>query len=418
MSAGVPWAGAGVDTDCRFERLVPHPRLPLVAGLDAHRPAVQLWDLASSLPQSLTTIGTDQSNYDGDGWRRDQRTPDVSWHPEQPQLVVTDERGLHTWSNDGSSAVGRPPHDVAYRWIEFSPDGRTLWGFPSSGDAESAWDFADAIDLASGTVRQVLPWDTGIVVHPGGRLVATLLSDQGATLVGFARVGGSTASERLSLLRRGLILDADGYQKPLFSPGGTYLAIRGNAYENTLDVFSFPALEQVLTVTLGAANPGFPVPTGWLEQMRAWSQHNVAFAAVSGAVLVGTPRGTVVEIDLHTLDAVDHDLLAGTPVTALAVLAGGDLVVADASGRLTTVPASVVNGPVGEDAPRSPADVVSAFLDSTSDVDEDDAPWEHLDLSDGARTWISSDLHAVTNAADTDTAWLRLQAAVNATRTT
>lgn len=418
MSAGVPWAGAAVDTGSRFERLVPHPRLPWVAGLDAQRPAVQVWDVASSPPQRLTTIGTDQSTYDGDGWRRDQRTPDVSWHPEQGVLVVTDERGLHTWGHAGSSAVGRLPHGVVYRWIEFSPDGRTLWAFPSSGDTDSAWDHADAIGLASGAVQQVLPWDTGIVTHPGGRLVATLLSDQGATLVGFARVDGSAGGERLSLLRRGLILDADGYQKPLFSPGGTYLAIRGDAYENTLDVFSFPGLEQVLAVTLGAANPGFPVPVGWLEQMRTWSQHNVAFAAVSGAVLVGTPRGTVVEIDLDTLDAVDHDLLAGTPVTALAVMAGGDLVVADASGRLTTVPAPVVDSRVGETAPGSPADAASAFLDATSVVAEDDAPWEHLDLSDGARTWTSNDLDTVTNAGDTDPAWLRLQAAINASRLT
>lgn len=414
MNVGDPWAGAVIETGSRFERLVPHPRLPLVACLDTHRPAVEVWD-GSGPPRRLTTVGADQPSYDGDdGWRRDQRTPDVSWHPEQPDLVVTDERGVRRWSPAGSSPVHGLPPGAAYRWIEFSPDGRTLWGFPSSGDTESDWDFADAIELASGTVHRVLPWDTGIAVHPGGRLVSTLLSDQGATLVGFARVDENATVARLSLVRRGLVLDADGYQKPLFSPDGRYLAIRGNAYENTLDVFSFPALEQVLAVTLGSANPGFPVPAEWREQLQSWSRHNIAFAAVSGALLVGTPRGTVVEIDLHT-DPVDHEVLTGTPVTALAVLPGGDLVVAGASGTLTTVPASVVNGGASEAVPGSAAAAASAFLASTSDV-AGDAPWEDLDLTDGARTWTSNDGAAVTNAADTDPTWLRLQAAINAHR--
>jgi hypothetical protein len=38
-----------------------------------------------------------------------------------------------------------------------------------------------ALELASGTVAAGPRWDTGVAAHPGGGLVATLCSDQGAT---------------------------------------------------------------------------------------------------------------------------------------------------------------------------------------------------------------------------------------------
>lgn len=54
------------------------------------------------------------------------------------------------------------------------------------------------------------------------------------------------------------------------------------------------------------------------------------------------------------------------------------------------------------------------FLDSTAEVPDDGDDLEsYLILTDGARTWESSDLEEVTSADDSDPTWLRLQAAIN-----
>jgi hypothetical protein len=56
----------------------------------------------------------------------------------------------------------------------------------------------------------------------------------------FARVDQGGAPAAMRLLRRALHLDNDGYMPPVFSPDGRYLAIRGNSYGHSLDVFEFP----------------------------------------------------------------------------------------------------------------------------------------------------------------------------------
>jgi len=55
--------------------------------------------------------------------------------------------------------------------------------------------------------------------------------------------------------------------------------------------------------------------------MRAWSRVNLAFAARPGVLWVGTPTGALVEVDVETQRAVEHDMLAGSPVSALAATA-------------------------------------------------------------------------------------------------
>lgn len=165
-------------------------------------------------------------------------------------------------------------------------------------------------------------------MHPGGGLAATLRSDQGATLGLFARVDQKSTPAVMRVLRRGLILDADGYQTPLFSADGRHFAIRGNAYQNSLEVFEFPSLRRVLATTLGEPNPGYPYPQEWLEQMRAWSKHNIAFGLRPGVLWVGTPTGTLVEVDQDDQQSVGHDVLAGSKVTALCATAAGDLIAA------------------------------------------------------------------------------------------
>ena len=246
--------------------------------------------------------------------------------------------------------------------------------------------------------------------------MATLCSDQGATLVVFARIDQQCTPATMRVLRRALILDADGYQTPVFSADGCRFAIRGNAYENSLEVFEFPSLNRVLAVTLGEPNPGYPYPQQWLEQMRAWSRHNIAFGAEPGVLWAGTPTGTLVEADLDDQHVVRHDVLAGSPVTALGATAGGELVAASGGSDLALL--SVI-----ADSAKSHAmdggtlrTVVATFMDTTSDVPRDGGLETHLVISDGVRTWEPDDLAAVITATAADPAWLQIQAAINDAR--
>lgn len=400
------------------ERLVCHPRFPLVAGLDSERPAVHVWDCGAGQLHELGTVGAESTVYgDALGWKRMKRTPGVTWHPDQPLLVVAGEGRVVRWTPAGLSELEGLPPTASYRSLAFSPDGQTLWASPSSGgDGDSAWERSDVLDLASGTVGTGRPWDTGVAAHPAGGLVATLCSDQGATLGLFARVDHETAPAAMRVLRRALILDADGYQTPIFSADGRHLAIRGNSYENSLEVFEFPSLDRVLATTLGEPYPGYPYPQEWLEQMRAWSRHNIAFGAQPGVLWVGTPTGTLVEVDLDNQHAVEHDVLAGSPVTGLGATTTGELVVASGGGDLVLLSVladSTTAHTTDGDTLRA---TVTAFLDATSEVPDEGDLETHLVVTDGARTWEPDSLATVTTATATDPTWLQLQAAINNAR--
>ncbi|WP_200825548.1 WD40 repeat domain-containing protein [Kibdelosporangium aridum] len=386
-------------------QLVCHPRLPLVAGLDAERPAVHIWDCGEL--RELGTVGADSTVYtdEEEDYGRDRvlRSPAVAWHPEDAQLVVTGEHDVVQWTPAGLTELDEVPPIAAYRYrcLAFSPDGQRLWAYPSSsGDEYSAWEGSDVLDLASGSVGAGPRWDTGVAVHPAGGLYATLCSDQGATLCVFARPDQTR-------LRRALILDADGYGPPMFSADGRYLAIRGNAYENSLEVFEFPSLHRVLATVLGEPNPGYPYPDEWLDQKNAWSRHNIAFGAT---LWLGTPNGTLIEVDIDNQQAVEHDILAGSPVKALCATPTGELVVATGAGELVLLATG--------SAPTQTADaeLVRAFLDSTSDVPDDGDLEDNLDVTDGTRSWTPDDRAAVTTATDTDPPWLQLTAAINNAR--
>ena len=198
--------------------------------------------------------------------------------------------------------------------------------------------------------------------------MATLRSDQAATLVVFARAGHDSAPAAMRVLRQALILDADGYEAPVFSADGRRFAIRGNAYENSLAVFEFPSLQLVLATTLGMPSPGYPYPQGWLEQMRAWSRHNIAFGAQPSVLWAGTPTGNLVEVDLDNQHAARHDVLAGSPVTALSAALAGNLVAATGEGDLVLM--SVLTGSAKTHAAdaRTSRALVTTFLDATSEV--------------------------------------------------
>ncbi|PSM43247.1 hypothetical protein C6Y14_11545 [Streptomyces dioscori] len=397
--------------------MVCHPRLPLIAGLDSGRPAVHIWDGGAGELRELGSVGAGSEAYDDAfGWNRHKRTPAMAWHPVQPLLMVANEDGVVRWTPAGLFDLEGPPPTADCRSLAFSPDGRTLWASPSSGGDDDAWERSDAIDLASGTVTTGPRWDTGVAEHPGGGLVVTLSSDQGATHGLFARVDQETTPAAMRVLRRALILDADGYETPVFSSDGRHFAVRGNAYGNSLAVFEFPSLRRVLSTTLGEPSPGYPYPPEWLAQQRAWSPHNTAFGSRPGVLWVGTPAGTLVEIDLEAQHAVEHDVLSGSRVSALSTTSAGELVVAGSGGELAllTVRSGTLKSPDKRgDTATSAVTAVTAFLEATSEVPDDGDPEPHLVVTDGARDWEPDDLATVATASETDPTWLRLRAAIN-----
>ncbi|MBY8854981.1 hypothetical protein K7711_00660 [Nocardia sp. CA2R105] len=394
--------------------MVRHPRLPLVAGVDAERPAVHLWDCEEL--RDLGTVGGDSEVYgDASVLERARRKPVVTWHPEEPLLVVSGSGPVVGWTPEGQSELGDLLPGQGGDLLAFSPDGRALWASPSSDGADDAWERSDAVDLASRTIGAGPRWDTGIAAHPGGGLVATLNSDQGGTLVAFARVDQECVPTTMRVLRRALILDADCYETPIFSPDGRYLAIRGNAYGNSLAVFEFPSLERVLETTLGEPAPGDHYSPEWIAQMRSWSRHNIAFGARPGTLWIGTPTGTLVEVDLHARSAVEHDVI-GSRVTALTTTATGELVVATAEGDLVLVSVAADATEVVLPEADSLRASVTAFLDSTEDAPADSDLETYAYLTDGQRNWEPEDLAAVTTATSADPSWLQLQAAHNNAR--
>ncbi|WP_364705424.1 WD40 repeat domain-containing protein [Streptomyces ossamyceticus] len=401
-------------------RLFRHPRLPLVAGLDAERPTVRVWDCGAGRLRELGCVGAESREYGDVEWEKRGRIPAADWHPRQPLLVVAGEDGVRRWTPDGVRDLESVPPGARYHDIAFSPDGGTLWATPSWDGENSAWDSSDVIELASGSVSTGPRWDTGVAEHPAGGLVVTLHSDQGATFGLFARVDDASSPATMRVLRRALVLDVDGYETPVFSTDGRHLAVRGNAYGNSLEVFEFPSLRSVLATTLGDPTPGYPYPQEWLDQMRAWSRQNLAFAAAPGTLWIGTPTGTLVELDVETRHTVEHEVATGSRVTALSATATGELVVATDDGDLLLLslaagaPAAIA-GSRGADGEPSAAEVAE-FLDSTSEVPADGDLEDHLVRTDGRRIWDADEVANATRADETDPTWLQLQAAFNALR--
>jgi hypothetical protein len=403
-----------IDGGVRVEQLVCHPTLPLVAGLDSERPAVHVWEFGAGELRQRGTIGGDSAAYsDAPSWKR--RAPGVAWHPGQPLLLVTSEGAVVRWTPEGLSGMDGLPPAADYRYLAFSPDGQTLWAWPSPDAMEDEWTpCCDAIDLGSGTVRTGRGWDTGVALHPGGGLAATLRSNQGATLGVFARVDQESTPAVMRVLRRALILSCDGYTTPLFSADGRHFAIRGSAGGQMLEVFEFPSLSRVLATTLGEpCPPGYPPPQEWLEQMWAWSKHNIAFGVQPGVLWVGTPAGALVEVDVDSQRAVEHDVLPGCRVTGLCATTAGDLIAATGEGDLALISVAADSVKTRALAGRAAQALVAAFLEASSEVPDDIDLRPNLVVTNGERTWEPGDLETVTTATETDPTWLRIRAAIN-----
>lgn len=396
-----------------------------MAGLDARRPAVRVWDHSTGELRAVGAIGRDSRAY-GDGHYlaarnpeialisdRRERGPGVAWHPDQPLLLVASEGTVTRWTPDEISEMNWLPPGSAYRTLAFSPDGQALWASPSPDAQESPWQHCfDAIDLASGTIRTGRGWDTGIAVHTSGGLVTTLRSDQGETHVLFARADSAIPPATMRVLRRALILDADGYQTPVLSADGRHLAIRGNAYENSLEVFEFPSLTRVLATVLGDPHVTGKASPEWYRQYKAWSRMNIAFGSQPGVLWVGTPAGALIEIDLDRQLADRHDLLQDR-VTALCATAAGDLAIATGAGNLVLASVRAESASADTvDAP-TPQALAAAFLSSTTEAPDDGTLEDHLVVTDGTQTWEPDALEAVTSATEQDPTWLQHRAAVN-----
>lgn len=191
------------------------------------------------------------------------------------------------------------------------------------------------------------------------RIVRTPGGGRGATRELFARADEDGVPARMRVFRRALILDADGYQTPVFSPDGRFMAIRGNAYENSLDVFG-----RRCTGCCGRRS-GSPTRGTRRNGSNRWAPGPATtspFAQGSGALLVGTPRGTVVEVDLDGLRAVEHDVLGGASIGALAVLATGDVMVASRAGELVVLSETGHPTPTDSTGGNPAPDPVATFM--------------------------------------------------------
>jgi hypothetical protein len=393
------------------ERLVSHPRLPLVAGVDAARPAVHVWRWESAGLTHVATVGEDADAYgDAFGWDRMRLVPSAAWHPERALLVVNGLGGLVLWEPDGVTTPGwampLADADAAGGDVAFTPDGATL--------LVSGYDTATTVCLATGAIGSTLGWDTGFAVWPGGRLALSYISDQGATHGLFTRIEPATGQR--SIVDRALLLDVDGYETPVVSPDGRYFAIRGNAYAQTLQVFEMPGLQLVLSSTLMDESPDFPYPPEWLSELHSWSRHNIAFGDLD-TVWVGTPHGTLVALDVTRAEGITYELPGSAPVTALAGGTGGVLVVATGTGRLHLFP----DGSGRTAAPSWDAtttDAVQGFLTTTADVPDDavggdcdlDELLERLTTTDGVNVWQPGDMDQITEVDDTAPTWLKIHA--------
>ncbi|MFJ6688634.1 hypothetical protein [Streptomyces sp. NPDC091294] len=154
-----------------------------------------------------------------------------------------------------------------------------------------------------------------------------------------------------------------------------------------------------------------------LDQLQSWSRRNIAFGARPDVLWIATPAGTLVETDLETRQAVEHAVLPGSRLSALAAAATGELLVAGSGGELVllSVPTGSTRSRTADrDVSRA---AVAAFLEATAEVPDDGDELEtHLVVTDGTRTWEAGDLETVTAASATDPTWLQLQAAVNKVR--
>jgi WD40 repeat protein len=439
---------ASIQHPTPLHRLRFHPTLPLLATVDSLRMAVHVWTWRNGDLLKLASLGAPEVE------RPSPRiTLDVSWHPSQPLLALTGLGGVELWlcppegearslgvrgiipdeeravediicwkyGEDGlketvtqTRTIRREP--PAYSFAGFSPTGSMLWASPSEnpeGDRDG-WgsDWFSAEQGATGS--KFWRWDTDLVLHPEGVLMAAFESNQGATLLRFASVAKGPDGERLQTWRRAQVIDVDGYEGLTFSPRGDRFLYRGNAYEDVGYVHEFPSLKLLAVVPF--------MPEG--EDRKSWSQRldrllpetwrrlywshreNLVFSPDGESLLMGLVSGHLAEVDLATMTLRGTARIHAGPLCALRVRhRDGLLAVADFEGllRLYRLP----HTPASPDTTARP--LTEAFLAATEPA-PGRAGWDDLKLTDGEREWGEEALEG--DLPDNAPTWARLGAMI------
>jgi WD40 repeat protein len=294
------------------------------------------------------------------------------------------------------------------RCLSFTHSGDALWvgGYvktPASGDS-----FSHLVDLQGNLLSRLFGCDTDIALHPEGELFASFVSDQGATLLRFARAADGRGHGGLEMFDTALIIDVDGYEGLVFSPSGDRFAMMGNAYEVFAVVHSFPSLKRELVLPVADWNDLHRhLPPPWNDYR--WSlMERVAFSPDGQSLLLGNFAGDVGVVTLGVEPRLEqtwktHD----GPIGALRTRPhDGMLVTTDLHGhlRLFRMP-KPFHAPDTANRP-----LTRAYLQGSRAVPLD-TDMEGLALTDGIRTWDLGRL-GEEPLPDDAPAWARLGAAL------
>jgi WD40 repeat protein len=358
---------ASVQFSAPLHRLRFHPTLPLLATSDALHQAVHVWTWNEGKMRLLASPG-DRTKKLPASFSRGGGV-EAAWHPTLPMLAVTGLGGVQLWDCSFDSGVRRvgsvgilpaeertadrflytvseggapfgpvksqgtitrtPP---SYFYAAFSPLGRSLWASPSSDGVEFRSDWFTPEETAG---EHFSYWDTEMVAHPEGVLVATFESEQMGTLLRFASVQPGLFGDVLQPLRRALMMDVDGYEGLSFSPRGERFLFRGNAYDNACYLYDFPSLRvRCVLFFEGRKELEKKLPVSW--QRRRWSFFESAdFAPDGSSVLVGLSSGRLIDFELASQMVRSNVLLLDHPICSLRVRHGdGLLAVSDFTGLL------------------------------------------------------------------------------------
>jgi hypothetical protein len=148
--------------------------------------------------------------------------------------------------------------------------------------------------------------DTDIALHPEGELLASFVSDQGATLLRFARAADGRGHGGLEMFDTALIIDVDGYEGLVFSPSGDRFAMMGNAYEVFALVHSFPSLKRELVLAVAGWNDLHRhLPPPW-NDYRWTLGERVAFTPDGQSLLLGNFAGDVIVVTLAAKPSLEQ----------------------------------------------------------------------------------------------------------------
>ncbi len=386
--------------DGPVHRLRLHPHLPLLAALNPVGAQILVWAWEPGgglrplvLPGALGSLEANRSP----AWS------DLAWHPTQPQLLVTSGVGSQLW-DFGEQAQPRllpAPSGVANgRWdiVGLGAGGGCVWGGATGREESEVRRLSDG-----GLLGSLWRCDTQILAHPEGELLASLQSDQGATLVRFAALGGVEPRT----FDRGLILDCDGYEGLQFSPTGDRLLYTGNAYERLVTVHAFPSLKKIATIPLGSwheLRAALP-PTKWECK---WANAEIgAFAPSGDTVFVGHQGGEIAEMDVRSsgFESVGHTQAHATAVGAMAVSSSHQVLAsADVTGELKLF--QLPHRPASADATARPLthQYLAEARPVAPDIDPDD-----LKLTDGRNEWNMEEISEEMLPANAPT-WARIAA--------